>query len=302
MTMCLLIFTPTYDYPNGDPAMAPECEAAIYAQQIDADWTWKVGHNNPFLGADQRNVLAQFQRAQQIFLAGDYDAMLTVEHDNVLPDDNAVQRLLDTPGDVVYAPYVLRHGVAVLSTWQKNGDINIGESLTLHPDELRRAREAVVWPVSGVGMGCTLFRRHTLDAIQFRGGEGNSYAPDIPFAQDALRLGFASNARMDVPVLHRQNEDWLHPFETIGLKKYFCRATVNVLAPDGARFSLVQGEYVEMLPSQAFDMCRAGFIVIFDEKLMAAIAETATATATATAEPDGERAVLERPTRRKAAA
>ncbi|MBK8772646.1 MAG: hypothetical protein IPM06_19775 [Rhizobiales bacterium] len=297
MTERILIFTPTYDYPNGDPAMAPECEAAIRTQQMAADWTWTIGRHNPFPGSDHRNVLAQYQQARQVMLDGGYDALLTIEHDNVLPDDNAVQRLLDTPGDVIYAPYVLRHGVHVLSVWRYSGDFNIGESLTLHQDELAHARRAVVWRVSGVGMGCTLFRRHALEQIAFRPGQGNSYAPDIPFAQDALRLGLISNARMDVPVLHRQNEDWLHPYMTIGLKKYFCRVNVNALATDGERFTLVQGTEIEMLPSQAYDLVRAGFLTIFDQHLLAAQAEVEAATA----EPDGEAAVLPNPKRRKAA-
>jgi hypothetical protein len=292
----LLIFTPTYDYPNGQPAMAPECQAAIEKQQIEANWRWEVGHLNPHPAGDHRNVLAQYQHAQKLALDGDYDALLTVEHDNVLPDDDAVQRLLDTPGDAVYAPYVLRHGVHVLSIWRYEGDLNIGQSLTLHQEELVAACAANIWRVSGVGMGCTLFRRNALEAIPFRKGDGNSFAPDIPFAQDALRLGLISHARMDVPVLHRQNGDWLHPYKSIGLKKYFCRVSVNALTTDGVTFKLVQGEQVEMFPSQAIDLVRAGFITIFDEKMLAALAEVETAIA----EPGGDRAVLPSAKRRKA--
>lgn len=299
----LLIFTPTYNYPDGTEAMAPECGASVRSQHIDADWQWQVGRWNPYPNASHKNVLAQYQEIQRVFLAGDWDALLTVEHDNVLPDDRAVQRMLDTPGDVVYAPYVLRHGVAVLSTWQYCGDINIGMSLTLHPEELEKAREAVIWRVSGVGMGATLFRRHALEAIQFRKGDGEQYAPDIPFAQDALRLGLVSMARMDVPVLHRQNNYWLHPYESIGKKKYYCRVNVNARTPDGSYFQLVQGQYIEMLPDQAYDLARAGFVTIPDERLWEAAGLPPGRdhdTETATAEPQAERAVTPAPKRRKA--
>jgi hypothetical protein len=301
MTMRLLVFTPTYTYPDGREAMAPECGEAIKSQSVNADWTWQIGRHNPHPGATHRNVLAQYQQAQFIFLAGEWDALLTVEHDNVLPDGGAIQRLLDTPGDVVYAPYVLRHGVAVLSTWQYCGDRNLGESLTLHPEELAQARTAITWRICGVGHGCTLFRRHVLEAIQFRGGDGESYAPDIPFAQDALHAGFESYGRFDVPVLHRQNDDWLDPYVTIGKKKYYCRVTINALA-EGERFRLVQGEYIEMTPSQAYDLARAGFVTIPDEKLWEAHGlppgrDQQPEVETATAEPDAERAVL--PTSRK---
>jgi hypothetical protein len=143
-----------------------------------------------------------------------------------------------------------------------------------------------------------------LEAIQFRGGEGESYAPDIPFATDALHAGFVSMGRFDVPVLHRQNEDWLHPYKTIGLKKYYCRVTINARTPDGAYFRLVQGELIEMLPAQAYDLARAGFITIPDERLWAAAGlapgvDQQPEVETATAEPDGERAVLPSAKKRK---
>lgn len=292
--MRLLVFTPTYDYADGTPAMAPECGEAIKSQSVNADWEWQIGRHNPFPGVDHRNVTAQYQEAQRQVLAEGFDALLTVEHDNVLPDCGAIQRLLDTPGDAVYAPYVLRHGVAVLSTWQYCGDRNLGESLTLHPEELAKARQANIWRICGVGHGCTLFHRHVLEQIQFRSGPDNQYAPDIPFAIDALRLGLVSVGRFDVPVLHRQNGDWLHPYTTIGLKKYYCRVTVNARTYDGAYFRLVQGEYVEMLPEQAYDLARAGFITIPDEELWkaAGLPPGRDQVETATAEPDVERAVL----------
>lgn len=302
--MRLLVYTPTYTLPDGTEAMSPESVESVRVQQIQGDLLHEIGRHNPFPGADHRNVAAQYQQAQAVFLAGDYDALLTVEHDNVLPDSGAIQRLLDTPGDVVYAPYILRHGVAVLSTWQYCGDKNLGESLTLHPEELAQARAANIWRICGVGHGCTLFRRHVLERIQFRSGPGNQYAPDIPFAQDALHAGFVSNGRFDVPVLHRQNADWLHPYDSVSKRRYYCRVTVNALVPDGTRFRLVQGEYIQMTPDQAYDLARAGFITIPDERLWAASGlppgrDQAPEIETATAEPEAERAVLPSPKKRR---
>lgn len=306
MSMRLLVYTPTYTLPDGTEAMSPESAESVRAQVVNGDLTYEIGRHNPFPGSDHRNVTAQYQRARTMMIEGSYDALLTVEHDNVLPDAGAVQRLLDTPGDVVYAPYVLRHGVAVLSTWQYIGDKNLGESLTLHPDELAQARAANVWRICGVGHGCTLFRRHVLENIDFRSGPDGQNAPDIPFAQDALHAGLVSMGRFDVPVLHRQNGAWLHPYETIGKKRYYCRVTVNAMVPDGTRFRLVQGEYIEMTPDQAYDLARAGFITIPDEALWQAMGlppgrDQAPAVETATAEPAAERAILPQPKRRKAA-
>jgi hypothetical protein len=305
--MRLLVYTPTYTLPDGTEAMSPESVASVRSQQIDGDLTYEIGRHNPFPGADHRNVTAQYQQARTMMLAGDYDALLTVEHDNVLPDSGAIQRLLDTPGDVVYAPYVLRHGVAILSTWQYIGDRNLGMSLSRYPEELEKARAAVVWRICGVGHGCTLFRRHVLEQIDFRTGPNGQWAPDIPFAEDALHAGLVSMGRFDVPVLHKQNDAWLHPYEVIGLKKYYCRVTVNALTADGSRFRLVQGEYVEMLPDQAFELASVGFVLIPDERLWQAAGlppgrdQAPEEIETATAEPEAERAVLPQPKRRRAA-
>jgi hypothetical protein len=303
--MRLLVYMPTYTLPDGTEAMSPESAESVRSQQIDGDLVFEIGRHNPFPGADHRNVTAQYQRARAMMLDGDYDALLTVEHDNVLPDPGAIQRLLDTKGDVIYAPYVLRHGVAILSTWQYIGDRNLGMSLSRYPEELEQARAAVVWRICGVGHGCTLFHRHVMERIDFRSGPDGQWAPDIPFAQDALREGYVSMGRFDVPVLHRQNGEWLHPFETIGKKKYYCRVTVNALVPDGTRFRLVQGEYVEMLPEQAYDLARAGFVLIPDERLWDSMGlppgkdQAPADIETATAEPAAERAVLPSPKKRK---
>jgi hypothetical protein len=302
--MKLLVFTPTYTLPDGTEAASPESAKSVSGQKVKGTFDHIIGHHNPHPGADHKNVLAQFQKAQDDFLASSWDALLTVEHDNVLPDNGAIQRLLDTPGDVVYAPYVLRHGVAVLSTWQYIGNKNLGESLTLHPDELEKARAAVIWRVCGVGHGCTLFHRHVLEAIRFRKGDGNNYAPDIPFAQDALAAGYVSNGRFDVPVLHKQNDDWLHPYQTIGKKRYYCRVNVNALVADGTRFKLEQGKYIEMTPAQAIDLARAGFITIPDERLWKAAGlpdgvDQEPEIEKATAEPVTEKAVGKRQRGRK---
>lgn len=295
--MRLLVFTPTYTLPDGSDAMCPESAESVRSQQVDCNLEYVIGRHNPYPAPSHRNVLAQFQQAQAMFLQEGYDALLTVEHDNVLPDPGAIQRLLDTPGDVVYAPYLLRHGVAVLSTWQYCGDKNLGQSLTLHPDELAQARKAVVWRVCGVGHGCTLFRRHVLEHIQFRGGEGEQYAPDIPFAQDALRAGYISMGRFDVPVLHKQNLDWLDPYKGLATMRYYCRVTVNALTPDGTRYRLIEGEYIDIPPGQAYDLARAGFVTVPDRRHWDGPLEPETATA----EPDAERAVLPKAKRRRVA-
>ena len=121
----LLVFTPTWETGAGQYAIHPECEAAIKAQRMGwpGQLDWCIGNENPYPIGDHRNVLAQYAKARALLLADDYyDALLTVEHDNVLPDAVVARRMWETPADVVYAPYQLRHGAGCLSTWQYIGD------------------------------------------------------------------------------------------------------------------------------------------------------------------------------------
>jgi hypothetical protein len=47
------------------------------------------------------DILERYNRTRDIFLQGDWEALLTVESDMVLPPD-AVTRLLDCDADVAY--------------------------------------------------------------------------------------------------------------------------------------------------------------------------------------------------------
>ncbi len=294
----LLIFTPTWIQPNGTDAIHPDCAAAIRAQEISGRVDWVVRNENLHPIGDAQNVTDHYIAAHAMFMAGDWDALLTVEHDNVLPDAAAAQRLLETPGDVVYAPYMLRHGSHVLSLWQYIGGRNLGQSLTLHPEELRAARAANIWRVSGVGHGCTLFRRHVLERIPFRGpDDGSRNSPDIPFAFDAQKAGFVSVARCDVPVVHIEGDLRLHPWERVPLTKYRANVTVNVLI-DGQVTRLIEGQWYEMSDTQAIDLARVGFVNIPDDRFE--VGPLAAKRETATAEPDVERAVTPPTKKRKA--
>lgn len=257
--MHLLIFTPTWKVKRGT-AIWPECRRSIREQQIDGDWTWRIGTDNPHPIGDHRNVLHQYQQAQAEFLAGSYATLLTVEHDMALPDSGAVQRMIDTPGDVVYAPYLLRHGLHVLSTWQYINNRNLGMSLSNYPDELRRARQAGAWRICGAGFGCTLFRRRVLEALAWTHyGDGKNWCPDLRFATDALRAGFNQVGRFDVPVSHRAGQQILHPFGGIDVTKYLSRVGQNAILA-GRFVVLRRGEEIDLTPDEAADAARLGFI------------------------------------------
>lgn len=256
----LMVFTPTWVQDDGTDAIHPRCASAVKDQQIDAVWEWRIGRDNPHGIGSARNVAHQYSQARETFLSGDWDAMLTLEHDMVLPDAGAVQRLMDTPADVVYGVYMLRHGAKVLNAWRYIGDKNLGMSLSNHPDELRRARAAGVWRVSGIGHGCTLFRRAVMACIPFHDGGGAPWHPDMPFAQDALRAGVISLARFDVGVIHMDGDTGLVPFEAERTAAYIAAQTVNALAGDGSFVRLTQGQPITLTAEQAAPLIATGYL------------------------------------------
>ena len=257
--MRLMIFTPTWLTEAGEDAIHPACRESIEAQEVDGRVRWVIGRENPFPIPDHRNVLHQYRLAREMFLAGDDDALLTVEHDQRLPDPGAAQRMLETPGDVVYAPYLLRHGRPVLSTWQYINNRNLGMSLALYPRELEQARRAGVWRICGAGFGCTLFRRRVLEAIEFAPSTASNPSPDLGFAEAALRAGFVSYGRFDAPVAHYARGRWLDPFEVFDMSKYIATQNVNVMAA-GRFIRLKAGEMVELSEEEANDLLRVGYV------------------------------------------
>lgn len=210
--MEILIFTPTWMRADGVDAMRPETRISIEGQQIGCPWTWLVNYDNPYPIGDLRNVLHQYQQAQVAVLERGSDVLITIEHDHELPDAGALQRMIDTPGDVIYAPYWLRHDTRQINLYQRSGWHALGQSLTVYPDELAEARQATTWPVSGAGFGCTLFRRPVLEAIPFEASTAENFSPDLGFAEHALRRRYESVARMDVPVAHRWRGSWWDPW------------------------------------------------------------------------------------------
>ncbi|MGE5193880.1 MAG: hypothetical protein ACM3U2_15400, partial [Deltaproteobacteria bacterium] len=279
MGLSLLIFTPTWiDPQTNEDAIRPEVERAI-KEQVGIDFDWHVTTDNPYPIYDEndrrhktsyRNVLHQYQQARLYFLQGHWDALLTVEHDNVLPDPEAAKRMAETPGDVVYAPYLLRHGQKMLNTFQYINDRNLGMSLSNYRPELSRARQEIVHRISGAGFGCTLIRRHVLEAIEFTGTvpRDQNWCPDLRFAEDCLKKRFISNGRFDVPVLHWDGQTCWHPFQNRrnSVAKYIAVETMNAMAA-GRFIRLAQGQEIELTDEEAQELMRMGAVARITEAL-----------------------------------
>ena len=204
----------------------------------------------------------RYQRGRASFLAGDGDAWLTFEHDMVLPDADAVQRLWATMertgAGVVYGVYMLRHGAWVLNAWEYIGDHAMGESLTLYPAKLARAQAQGAARVAGVGWGCTLIRRDVVERFPVREGDG---AGDLPFALDCLLGGVEAVADFSVCCDHWDGELRLRAFGGAMQDRVKVLALQDVVVMDGRGSRVLErGQVYELGRVLVDDLMRAGYV------------------------------------------
>mgnify|MGYP000933634460 CR=1 FL=1 len=265
----VLVFTPTWR------GVDPDVQAALVAQLDDVPGAeWVIDDRNPYPAPDYRNIRVKMQDARLRTLAGQFDGLVTVDADCIIPPDG-LRALVATTGDVVYTPTMIRHGARLLSLWQYCGDRNVGMSLSNYPDELAAARAAGVWRVSGIGWSFTLIRRHVLEALDFR-DDNDRQACDVPFAEDALRAGFVSMANLTLPVVHIDADrgERLAPWEATMQREYVVLETVNAVAA-GRFVALVAGDVVTLTDAEAADLVCVGYVAERQAEIEMAVDEGA---------------------------
>lgn len=188
----VLVFTPTW----GD-RLAAETVDSVTALEFSGAFTHEIGRHNPFPDGDWRNVTAQYIQAREQFLARDYDALLTVEHDMVVPP-HALQTLWDCDADVAYGVYRLGMGLTLNAR---------GLDGHLCRDHVGVERMDAL----GVGLGCTLIRRSVLERIAFR-PDAHTGTCDEPFAADCIAMGVRQIACFDVACGHLRGDLILLPY------------------------------------------------------------------------------------------
>ncbi len=253
--MRLLVVTPTFE--DGPEAA---CVESIRGQQYEGPWEWVIDADDPFPPPDHRNVLAKYMRGKCRALRDGFDAMVTVEHDMVLPPD-ALAKLVEVAEErapVVFGTYTLRHGSHVLNTWRYENQRNFGMSLSLYPHELRILRKAKIGRVSGVGWGCTLIRRDVLERAPFV-DDGQCMAGDLPFAQWCLANDVLMLARFDLECGHVEDGKILMPYETTDPVRVEPLQRVRVLV-DGATVTLEEGQPIDLPAFMVADLERAGYV------------------------------------------
>lgn len=158
----------------------------------------ELPHHGPQTNA---TLCATYNRAREIALTLNVDALLTLEDDMIIPD-HAIPSLIDANADIAYGLYVWRRPPHAWSAYWHLED-NGGLSVSMWNAERATMwyREGAVVQMRGVGMGCTLIRRAVLEAIPFRLDQGRA-APDWWLAYDARKAGFAQATHFGVVCGH----------------------------------------------------------------------------------------------------
>lgn len=143
-------------------------------------------------------ITRKYQLGRQLFLNGDYDAMLTIEYDNIVPADT-INRLDEVNADVAYGLYCSRNNprwLAFERIWDTSG---ITFSST---PELAQSVWNTIHATVGVGLGCTLIRRHVLESIEFRRAKNHPCACDWFLSLDCIAAGYTQAHHFGLHVGH----------------------------------------------------------------------------------------------------
>jgi hypothetical protein len=195
--MDVLVFTPV-------KRLQTETIEALFALQYDGPLTFILQRDNPH-GVGLADHLHQYQRGRDLFLRGDYDAMLVIEDDIIPPVDTLI-RLVALDCDVAYGCYQFRSDVVnVLEKYHGHKPArNMGESLSIRGLWIS-AKEKGIVECSGAGLGIVLIRRPVLDAIPFElSGGGHA---DWNWTEKVYRAGYSMRADTAVQAGHKISED-----------------------------------------------------------------------------------------------
>ena len=158
--------------------------------------TLVMQRDNP-IGNGREDHLHQYQRGRDLFLRGDYEAMLVIESD-VVPPAETLERLAGLDVDLAYGCYVFRTQdrpvVNVFERYAANNGLparNMGESLSVRGLWGQAMQQGVV-DCSGGGLGCILIKRHVIEARPFE-KLGPAFF-DSQWTEGVYRAGYSMKA------------------------------------------------------------------------------------------------------------
>lgn len=191
--MKILLYCPTMPCrPFVHPATLDTIWGIEWDDPIDVMLGWQVEGESAHPYDD---INDKYNRARLTVLQGDYDALLTVEADMLVPPDT-LTRLAAVDADVAYGLYCSRHnrrgrpdGYKWLAFQYATADASI--SWSAHPPAaIRRKVWGKVKETVGLGFGCTLIRRSVLERIAFRTHPTHAVSNDWMFSLDCQAQGF----------------------------------------------------------------------------------------------------------------
>lgn len=259
----ILIFMPTYEIDDIIQAW-PAAVDSFYNLEIPEGYEaeWVIGLDNPY-GPEgkHKNTLHQYQQIQRRVVDEGYEALVTFEHDMLVPRDGLI-KLLEVNAPIVYGLYMLRHGAYCVNAFQYIDDSpNIHKSLTYSKQRYAKAESRGWARVTGVGMGFTLFRREVMELFNFR-PSGSSYPPDWAIAVDATKYGMKQICRFDVKCGHiEKNGLPIYPTK----EGYEAMTRVKILKHFVSGEIFEPGMIVHVPTEKVDDFFRAGYIEILSE-------------------------------------
>lgn len=202
--MKILLFCPLSPKTNNHGGRMPQIfgrtNQSIFKQDYPVLDMWFSKGDNPYFDSNGRhNIAHNYNKARDFVLRNDYDYLLTVESDMVIPPD-ALSKLLEVNTDVAYGLYCFKN----TSTWSAWTELTMdhGRSIRKDPAAARAAFGKVI-EVAGLGMGCTLISRKVLEALPFRIDEAHpTVHNDWVFAWDLQQHGFEQKCHLGVVCGH----------------------------------------------------------------------------------------------------
>ena len=153
-------------------------------------YDWVYIHDDGEYSDPKDIVLYKYTRARETFLTGDYDLMISIEDDIILPPDafTRLQSVLDNGADVAYGLTCWRnsHGGGWSAYHTIEGDHG-WSILTDIPNAKKLFTEGAVIDVIGIGLYCTAIKRDVLERIPFR--REPKHNNDWYFCQDMQSAG-----------------------------------------------------------------------------------------------------------------
>ena len=200
----ILVFTPVL-------RLEPETVRALMALEWSGPLTLVLQRDNARRAEDQTayaDHLHQYQRGRDLFLRGDYEAMLVIESDIVPPSDT-LQRLAalaDEGADLAYGVYLYRGGrvVNILERYRPDRAKparNIGQTLTTRGLYAAACEQGVI-ECSGSGLGCVLIKREVIEAVPFAEYPSGKTFFDMAWTKAVYSAGYRMVADMGIRCGH----------------------------------------------------------------------------------------------------